>query len=149
MFILLIGSYSRKAVAEWVPSPPLDLAESVAYKGLRRLFCLVSVVLLRCREFHFFPSEACPRNVCNGCSFQIALGVCLIAMQREVMPEESASPSNRFTLTFVITEPNKQKRIMVVSFLCCFSFTNRGFISYFQDRFPHQRCAFHYFLMTG
>ena len=33
-----------------------------------------------------------------------------------VILEERASPANRFTFTFVITEPNKKKRIMVVSF---------------------------------
>ena len=133
----------------WFPSPPLGLVESVRTKGCAGSFYLVLVVLLRCIEFHFFPSEACPRNVCTGCYFQIALGICLIRMQREGNIRRKGFTCNRFTLTFVITEPNKQKRIMVVRFLCCFSFTNRGFISSFQDRFPHQRSAFHYLLMTG
>ena len=33
-----------------------------------------------------------------------------------VILEERASPANRFTFTFMITEPNKQKTIMVASF---------------------------------
>lgn len=65
------------------PSPPLGLVESVRTKGCAGSFYLVLVVLLRYREFHFFPSEACPRNVCTCRCFQIALGVCLIGMQRE------------------------------------------------------------------
>ena len=65
------------------PSPPLGLVESVRTKGCAGSFNLVSVVLPCCREFHFFPSEACPRNVCTCRCFQIALGVCLIGMQRE------------------------------------------------------------------
>ena len=34
-------------------------------------------------KLYFFPCEACPLNICTFCCFQIALGVCLIVMQRE------------------------------------------------------------------